>query len=231
MIQCATARIAGIAYFFKKSSRFEKYKNEVYKKKGSEKPVLYSTAKNHYDALIRKYYREHRKTDKITPREQVMILVEEKVQEHLKACHLYYDLEYISKPITRKKHSDSIKLNMIQRAMYRRVMYGLSEYTPEQIADLTSRFEQKIAKDHRKARLVVQTMKARRLYKMENDLIHAMFQHVTIPDDIYFWNISVPKKYTLRSMGISTLEVIDEFITNKLLPKNFLSMDVTQVEL
>jgi hypothetical protein len=43
--------------------------------------------------------------------------------------------------------------------------------------------------------------------------------------------MDLPKSATLRSLGISTKEVIDEFIKRRLLPQNFFTITPENVEI
>lgn len=228
---CASAKATGVVIFNRRQSRFEKYARNSSSTRKNRSSVKYSTAKNHYDALVRKFYREARLTDKTSSREEVMVSVEEKVHNHLKMNRLYYDFDTLANPVKEPSKTESYNMNMIQRAMYRRLMYGLSEFTPEQIADLTPRFEKKVAHEHRITKRAIQIMKAKILYGFETRLINAMFQHLTIGNTDFEWIMDIPKKHTLRTLGISTRDVVDELIRRRLLPADFHELDLTKVSL
>lgn len=230
-LQSATAKRHGVSLFFGKNSRFEQYPSQPKRGRSSQKHVRYSVSKYHYDALIRKFYREQRQTDKTTSGEDLLAKVREMVFNHLEKNRLYYDLEKINKPVQAYPKTETYPMNMIQRAMYRRLMYGLSEFSPEQISDLSVKFENTIVREHRFTRQAVQILKAKKLYGVETRLINAIFQHSPIGDKDYEWIMSIPKKHTLRNLGISTKEILDELISRKLLPENYHTLDVTQVQL
>jgi hypothetical protein len=74
-------------------------------------------------------------------------------------------------------------------------------------------------------------MKAKKLYKNETNLINSIFSHVNIGEKDFDWLIELPKSATLKKLGITTREVINEFIKRKLLPKNFYSLSPETITL
>jgi hypothetical protein len=132
---------------------------------------------------------------------------------------------YESKSNYKPKHvqdtADKIHLNFVQREMYRRLMYGLNEYSPEQIAALSPVSISRIVNDYNKASRALHEMKARKLYKNETNLVNSNFSHVKIGEKDFDWLIELPKSATLKKLGITTRDVINEFIKRKLLPRNF----------
>lgn len=125
---------------------------------------------------------------------------------------------------------EKIHLNMVQRNMYRRLMYGLKEYTPEQIASFSPNTLSRIVADYKKAKQYLHILKAKKLFGPETKIINAIFPHAKIGEKDFDWFIDLPKSATLRNLGISTREVIDEFVRRKLLPKNFFSLE-TEIQL
>lgn len=130
----------------------------------------------------------------------------------------------------RTRNRDNFHLNMIQRQMYRRIMYGLKEYSPEQILIMGTAIEKRIVKDYCEGRKAIHVMKAKKLYGVETRLINAMFQHIgNIGKYDHEWMLEIDKKYTLTNLQIGVGEIIDEFVKQKLLPKNFYQLDVNNV--
>jgi hypothetical protein len=125
---------------------------------------------------------------------------------------------------TEEALDDKIHLNMIQRQMYRRLMYGLKEYSPEQIASFSPSSLSKIVEDYKKAKQYLHILKAKKMFDAETKLVNAMFPGHNIGEKDYDWFMDLPKRATLRNLGITTRQVIDEFITRRLLPKNFLQL-------
>jgi len=125
---------------------------------------------------------------------------------------------------------EKIHLNMIQRSMYRRLMYGLKEYTPEQVASFSPSTLSKIVADYKKAKQYLHILKSKKLFGPETMLMNALFPHAKIGEKDFDWFLDLPKTATLRNLGITTRTVIDEFVRRKLLPKNFYELQ-TQIQL
>lgn len=121
--------------------------------------------------------------------------------------------------------TESLHLNIIQRQMYRRLMYGLKEYSPEQVAAMSPSALGRIVDDYKKAKRALHVLKAKKHFRIETKLINEIFRHCPIGEKDYDWFDPLPKNVTLRSLGISTREVVDEFIRRRLLPKNFYSLN------
>lgn len=125
---------------------------------------------------------------------------------------------------------EKIHLNMVQRNMYRRLMYGLKEYSPEQVASFSPSTLSRIVADYKKAKQYLHIMKAKKLFGPETMIMNALFPHAKIGEKDFDWFLDLPKTATLRNLGITTREVIDEFVRRKLLPKNFYELE-TQIQL
>lgn len=115
--------------------------------------------------------------------------------------------------------------------MYRRLMYGLKEYSPEQIAAMTPSVISQVVMDYQKASRILQVMKAKVFYKNETSLINSIFPHAKIGERDKDWQVELPKSATLKKLGIGTKEIVDEFIKRRLLPRNFLSITPETIEL
>ncbi len=120
---------------------------------------------------------------------------------------------------------EKIHLNLVQRQMYRRLMYGLKEYTPEQISAMSPATISKIVEDYKKAKRALHVLKAKKYFHAETKLMNALFPNANIGSKDFDWYLDLPKSVTLRSLSIGTKQVIDEFISRKLLPKNFYSIN------
>jgi len=120
--------------------------------------------------------------------------------------------------------TESLHLNIIQRQMFRRLMYGLKEYSPEQVAAFSPSALGRIVDDYKKAKRALHVLKAKKHFRIETKLINEIFRHCPIGEKDFDWFDPLPKNVTLRSLGISTKEVVDEFIRRRLLPKNFYSL-------
>lgn len=124
---------------------------------------------------------------------------------------------------------EKVNLNIIQRQMFRRLMYGLKEYTPEQMSSMSPQAITRIVEDYKKAKRALHILKAKQFYEAETKLLAAIFPHTNLGKNDFDWLVDLPKSVTLRNLGISTKQVIDEFITRKLLPANFYELSPENV--
>ena len=130
-----------------------------------------------------------------------------------------------------KNAQEKLYLNFVQRQMYRRLMYGLNEYKSEQISKMSPKVITNIVKNHDKALKILHVLKAKKLYKNETNLVNSIFPHANIGASDKDWLIKLPKKATLKNLGISTREIVDEFIKKRLLPETFYSLSSENVNL
>lgn len=126
-----------------------------------------------------------------------------------------------------KKDNDSLYLNFTQREMYRRLMYGLKNYSSEQIEAMSRFTQNKISKDFNQAQKQIHIIKAKQLYYAETKLFDAICPHLNLQTKDSNWlGLKIPQNMTLRKLNIKPKEIIDTFINKKLLPENFYTMEV-----
>lgn len=121
-----------------------------------------------------------------------------------------------------------LHLNPIQRSMYRRVMYGLGDYTPEQIQEMDKKTRSAIDADHKRAKAAIDKMKYELTYAPVDKLFNAIFPHVKIGSKPYDFHVSLP---SLRELRIGTKEVCETLINAGLLPQNFFSISTETLAL
>lgn len=136
-----------------------------------------------------------------------------------------------NKPQVKRKEVKKIHLNMVQRQMYRRLMYGMKEYDKEQIKAMSTNAIKRVEEDYKIAKRAIHVLKAKTCFHAENKLISVIFNKKNLGKNDYDWYIDIPKEYTLRKLGISTGDIINDFIKRKLLPDNFYSLTPQTIKL
>ena len=118
---------------------------------------------------------------------------------------------------------EKLELNNVQRQMYRRLMYGLNNYSQQERAEMPTNVLAKIIRDYQKAQKILHVMKAKVFYAAETKLFNAIFtnENQQVKDRDTDWMLPIPKEATLNKLGITPKMIVDEFIKRKLLPKNF----------
>jgi hypothetical protein len=120
---------------------------------------------------------------------------------------------------------EGLHLNLIQRPMYRRLMYGMKEFSDAQKRAMSPQAIHRIEQDHLRATRFLHIMKAKRYMAAETKLINQIFGENSIRyDKDCDWMEPLPSGVTLRSLKFTTTDVINELIIRKLLPANFLSI-------
>jgi hypothetical protein len=121
---------------------------------------------------------------------------------------------------------EGVHLNMIQRPMYRRLIYGMKDFSDAQRKAMSPKAIHRINTDHERATRFLHIMKAKRYMEAETKLINAIFGENSIRfDKDCDWMEPLPSGVTLRSLKFTTADVINELIIRKLLPANFLSIN------
>jgi hypothetical protein len=139
----------------------------------------------------------------------------------------------LTTPENRKKlvqEPKKVYLNLVQRQMYRRLMYGMKEYDKRQILAMSQNAIRQVEEDYKKAKRAIHILKAKKCFMAETKLINAIFQR-NIGKHDYDWYLDLPKSFTLRKLGISTDDIINDFIKRKLLPRNFYSLNADTIKL
>lgn len=172
-----------------------------------------------------------KKSSSITATAQGVVVYDKNGKANLQKYANTYQAKSAFKSKRVQETADKLHLNLVQRQMYRRLMYGIKEYSPDQIASMTPSVISQIVMDYQKAARILQVMKAKLFYKNETSIIRAIFPHAKIGERDRDWQIELPKSATLNKLGITTKDVIDEFINRRLLPKNFFNISPQTIEL
>lgn len=123
---------------------------------------------------------------------------------------------------SRKEVTRGFYMNPIQRNMYRRLMYGLNDFTQAEITSMDKYTKEAISRDYEAAKAVIQRLKYEEYYAPVDKLFNAIFPHVKIgsrPSDILYAELP-----SLKELKISTEKVCNALMNSGLLPKNFFSI-------
>jgi hypothetical protein len=125
---------------------------------------------------------------------------------------------------------DILALNAVQESMFLRLT---KKYDKEDLRCMPVNTRRKITKDYESAQFIIRKFILDEHYHLENKLINAMFPHVEIGSKIsdYFFKTRIPTGVTLTSVGISKRQLISEFISKNLLPKDFFELSVENLSL
>ena len=94
------------------------------------------------------------------------------------------DLITIENKRSKREEVKKIYLNLIQRQMYRRLMYGMKEYDKLQIKSMSENSIKQIEYDYKQAKRAIHILKAKKCFMAETKLVNAMFKRTDIGN---FW--------------------------------------------
>jgi hypothetical protein len=145
--------------------------------------------------------------------------------ENGKSNFIPYNKEEVHNSSNTKRY---FQMNEIQRNMYRRLMYGLASFTSEEISSLDQPTLFKIKNEHIRATDVVNELKYTKYYGAYNKLLAVIFPHVELD---YRKDGKYAEMPTLRELKITTSDIVNAWINNKLLPLNFYCLNEETIKL
>ena len=172
-----------------------------------------------------------KKISTITATKQGIIVNEKNGKKYFKKYEDSYHKKSLHKNKKVNNTVERIHLNELQRSLYRKLMYGLKEYSKEELSIMNHKTIHKVVINHEKALRFLHILKAKKYYKNETNVINAIFPNAKIGEADSEWLIPLPKKITLKKLGISTKTVIEEFIKRSLLPPDFLKLSTSKIDL
>ena len=122
---------------------------------------------------------------------------------------------------------DYTKLNPHQHFLFKRVLHGLNVYTKEEVAKLHWDKKRRIKKVWQRGQEVLNIWKQTISNRRINDYLYKVFGErvkpiIDIPADEYLSDYK--NTLTLKDLGLTYEDVILKFMSEGLLPKNFLSL-------
>jgi hypothetical protein len=126
-----------------------------------------------------------------------------------------------------KVNRNVFEMNFLQEKMYNRLTKGIAYYTKEEISMLSYREIKQIEDNFEKSKFIIRKMKVDSYYKTINKLVCAIFSTYNIGSKMRdYYKVNVPLNITLKSLGITKKDVVDNFIEHRLLPSDFYSLSV-----
>jgi predicted DNA-binding protein YlxM (UPF0122 family) len=112
--------------------------------------------------------------------------------------------------------------------LYKRALYGLDALTQQELATMCSKKKQRIINVYKRAQVVLNKFKQELTIQYTNLLFKRLFPNSPITDALLA-NTETDEKFkntlTFKDLGIEKKDIISIFITEGILPKNFLSLD------
>jgi hypothetical protein len=127
-----------------------------------------------------------------------------------------------------KRSENFFEMNTIQRNMYRRLFYGMEAFSAEEVKTMSKIDISKISRDHSKAQKIVNQMKYEKYFGDYNKLLAVIFPHVKLDFFKDGQDVSLP---SLKELKITTVNIVDKWIEEKLLPSNFYNLNISNLAL
>ena len=163
-------------------------------------------------------------------KEQLAKLNQERLINKLKYLGILHEYQTLSKNLTQR--IIYTQLSQYQHFLFKRVLHGLNVYTPEELEKMHWDKKRRIKRVWRRAQNVINTWKQIICNKRSNEIFKIFdssplakhFLNADVNDvDAKFIN-----KMSLKQLGITYEDLLVKFISEGLLPKNYLTVECRQ---
>ena len=124
--------------------------------------------------------------------------------------------------------------NQYQNYLYKRALYGLNSLTEKEITTMCSKKKQRIINVYKRAQIVLNNFKQIATINYTNFLFKTLFPNSPITQFLLS-ETETDEKFkntlTFKDLNISKEQIISIFMSEGILPKNFLSLEVQQSQL
>lgn len=150
----------------------------------------------------------------------------EKLKQNIKDYQLNAKSTYLKYEID--------EYSQYQNYLYKRALYGLNALTEKELTAMCSKKRQRITNVYKRAQNVLNVLKQKITIKYTNDLFKKFFPKSPWTDEMLAYT-EVDEKFTntltFKDLNISKKDIITIFISEGILPKNFLSLKEAPVAL
>lgn len=126
------------------------------------------------------------------------------------------------------------KYSEYQNYLYKRAIYGLNALNEEELATMCSKKKQRIVNVYKKAQVVINKLKQQVTIQYSNFLFKTLFPESPITAFLLAdteVDEKMINKLTFKDLKIKKEQIIAIFISEGVLPKNFLTMESPQNQL
>ena len=124
--------------------------------------------------------------------------------------------------------------NGYQNHLYKRALYGLSAFTQDEIATMCSKKKQRVVNVYKKAQLALNKLKQQATINYSNFIFKTLFLNSPITEFLLA-DAEIDEKFVntlnFKDLGIDKNQIITIFMSEGILPKNFLSLEGPQNQL
>jgi fructose-bisphosphate aldolase class 1 len=124
--------------------------------------------------------------------------------------------------------------NQYQNYLYKRALYGLSSINQEELDTMCGKKKQRIINVYKRAQVVLNTLKQQVTINYSNFIFKTLFPKSPITQFLLS-ETEIDEKFinilTFKDLNISKKDIITIFMSEGILPKNFLSLESPQNQL
>lgn len=120
------------------------------------------------------------------------------------------------------------KYSEYQNYLYKRALYGLSALSEQELATMCSKKKQRVINVYKRAQVVLNKLKQQVTIQYSNFIFKTLFPNSPITDFLLAddsTDENFKNTLTFKDLNISKDQIVSIFITEGILPKNFLSLD------
>jgi hypothetical protein len=120
------------------------------------------------------------------------------------------------------------KYSTYQNYLYKRALYGLDALEQKELATMCSKKKQRIVNVYKRAQVVINKLKQEFTIRYTNFIFKTLFPNSPLTDSLLActeFDEKFKNTLTFKDLNISKEDIISIFITEGILPKNFLSLD------
>jgi hypothetical protein len=120
--------------------------------------------------------------------------------------------------------------NAYQNFLYRRALYGLNVYTPEEIQKMHGDKKKRIVKVHKRAQALINLVKQQCLTSMTNNIFRKFYNSPLAKEICSNEVLDSEIKCTIdfKDLKLSKETIIQKLVNNNILPKNFYELTENQ---
>ena len=126
------------------------------------------------------------------------------------------------------------KYSEYQNYLYKRALYGLNSLTEQEIVTMCSKKKQRIVNVYKRAQLVLNKLKQDITISYSNFIFKTLFPNSPITEYLLSdteIDIAFKNTLTFKDLDINKDKIITIFMSEGILPKNFLSLELPQNQL
>jgi CRISPR/Cas system CSM-associated protein Csm2 small subunit len=123
--------------------------------------------------------------------------------------------------------------NAYQNFLYRRALYGLNVYSPEEIQKMHGDKKKRILKVNKRAQTLINLLKQQHLISVTNNIFRKFYKSSLAQEICKNEEIDSEVKCTLdfKDLKLSKETIVQKLIDNNILPRNFYELKETDFNL